>query len=126
VPCVFWLLFRFLAERRWWQSVALGLSFVAVTLMVSYYGLILAVALVVIVGGWLVATHFRPGPRFVSGLALSAVIVVAFLAVPVSRYQRLQSDPVFQRKYTPAFAAHPGDFVAPAAGNRLWGPLDDA
>jgi hypothetical protein len=116
-PLVVLLMFRCLEAPSVRRGVALGVAFVAVTLTASYYGAIAGVAIVIVVGGYLLA--MRPSPARSHVLAIgSAAAVVAVVMVPVGlQYAHLQKDPAFRRGFDPATSAHRNDFLASVPDN---------
>lgn len=129
VPLCLWLLLRFLTEREWaarswlWQSGGVGLAWAVTFLNAGYLALALIPMVAVVVGGWLIAERFRPGPRFWSGVLVALLVALAFSA-PVAYKFSLEGD-YLSRGFLPEYAAHPGDFLAPGVGTYLLGPLED-
>jgi hypothetical protein len=121
-PIVVYLLLRFLVERRWWQAVAFGLSGAAIFLNAGYIALVLAFLLAVVVAGWLVATRFKPEPRTYAGLGLAALVVLVLL-FPALRVYREEAE-FLTRPYVHAYAVTPKNFLSPAVGTWLYGPLE--
>ena len=121
-PLSMWLLLRFLDERRWWQAAALGVCCAAIFLNAGYIATVLAPALVVIALGWLVATRFRPGERFVTGLALTGG-VAAVLAWPLVLKYRAAGK-FLKRTYVIQTAVMPHDFLQPADHSFLYSAIE--
>lgn len=129
VPMVLWLLLRFLTEREsnprawWWQAGGVGVAWSATFLNAGYLALALLPAMAIVAGGWLIAERGRPGRRFWAGVAVCGVVVAA-ICLPVVYKFTLEGDRL-KRGFDPSAAAHPGDFLAPAMGSYLYGPLED-
>jgi hypothetical protein len=121
-PLAVYLLLRLLEERRWWQAVAFGATSAAVLLNVGYIAVALYPALGVVAAGWLVATRFRPGRRFVSGLAVAGLVALV-LTFPILRVYR-QEGRYLSRPYVQETAVTPKNFISPAVGSWLYGWLE--
>lgn len=121
-PIVVYFLLRFLEERRWWQAVAFGASGAAIFLNAGYIAIVLALLLAVVVAGWLVATRFRPEPRTYAGLAVAALVTFVLL-FPALRVYREEAD-FLSRPYSHGYAVTPKNFLSPAVGTWLYGPLE--
>ncbi len=127
IPLALWLLLRFLDRRHLWHAALLGTAVASAGMCFVYGGLMLAVAVPVIVVGWIIATHGKPGPRFFMGMLLAAAIVAVLTYPLTSGSEHLVRDPAFQQQFqsqADLFKARPGDLLAPAAGSRLYGALD--
>ena len=119
VPLTLLLLVRYLETLRMGYGIWLGVVFGALTTSASYYGLMMAVAVAVVVVGYLV--WFRPRQLWsvLRGLVVAGAIG-AVMVVPVAlQYMELQEDPYFRRGFDPSVAAHFSDFLSPDDGSYL-------
>lgn len=117
VPLTMLLLVRYLEHWRLRFAVGVGLALAALTTSATYYGLMIACAVPVVVVGYLL--WYRPTQtwRFVRGLVVGALLA-AVITLPVAvQYVQLQDDPYFRRGFDATVAAHPSDFLAPAQEN---------
>ena len=123
VPLSLWLLLRFLDERRNWQAIGVGLCAAATFLNAGYIALVLAPTLGIVALGWVVATRFRPGPRFVRGMvAIGVVALIPSLSV-VAAYATWAEH--LQRDYYHEAAVTPRHFLGPVEGTLMYGWLRD-
>jgi hypothetical protein len=112
VPLVVLLLLRCLDAPSARRGLALGFTFACLTLTASYYGAMMAVFVVVLVGGRLLFARPEFLRPHVIALGTAGVVVVA-LVLPIAwQYAELQRDPAFRRSFEPGMAAHAGDFIA--------------
>lgn len=119
VPLVILLLLRLLERPAPRRGLALGLAFTATALTASYYGAMLGVVVVVIVGVWLVAQRHRPTRAQIIALGIAAGVVLV-LVVPISaQYVLIQRDPNFRHAFDPTTAAQASDFLAAGHPNHL-------
>jgi hypothetical protein len=122
LPLALLLLLKLLDRPSAGLAVLLGLVSAAVALAAVYDGASYLVAAFVIVLG-----HFalrRPRDvRLVGCLAITAVVAVALMIPVVVAYLHVQSQPGFRRPLDASAGLHPGNLLAPAIGNYLWGPL---
>jgi hypothetical protein len=125
VPLVILLLLRALERPSVPSGLALGFAFAATALTASYYGAMLGVVIVVILGGWLLAQQHWPTRAQLLSLGAAAGVVLVFV-VPISvQYVRIQRDPIFRHSFDPTMAARAGDFLAAPSPNHLvhWLPI---
>lgn len=121
VPLALWFLLRFLDERKAWQAVGVGLCSAATFLNAGYIALVLGPTLALVALGWVVATRFRPGPRFVRGMvAIAAVALIPTLSV-LAAYGTWAEH--LQRDYYHEAAVTPRQFLGPIEGTVLYGWL---
>lgn len=123
VPLSLWLLLRFLAERRSWQAVGVGLCAAATFLNAGYIAVVLAPTLAIVALGWLVATRLRPGPRFARGMAIIAVVALIPSLSVISAYATWSDH--LQRDYYHEAAVTPRHFLGPVEGTLIYGWLRD-
>jgi hypothetical protein len=128
VPLTMLLLVRYLEAWQLRFGIGVGLALAALTTSATYFGLMIACALPVIVLGYLVWYRPKPVWAFLRGLVAGAA-VAAVLTIPVAiQYMKLQDDPYFRRVFDPSVAAHPSDFLSPDQDNylltELW-PFED-
>lgn len=112
VPLTLLTLFWFFERPGARRGAVLGLVAATCALSTTYYGLVTAVALAMVVPA-LALLHLRDAPwrPVATGLAVAAA-VGAVLVLPVAnQYRALQEDPHFRREPEPAGAAHPADFL---------------
>jgi len=114
VPLTLLLLVRYLERFQLRYGIGVGLAFAALATSATYYGLMMAVGVVVIVVGYLL--WFRPRPLWpcLRGLAAGAVVAAVITAPVAIQYMKLQDDNYFRRSFNSVVAAHPGDFLSPA------------
>lgn len=119
VPLTILLVVRYLETWQLRFGVGVGLALAALTTSATYYGLMIACALPVIVVGYLIWYRPKPVWAFLRGL-VAGTAVAAAVTVPVAiQYLRLQDDSYFQRAFDPIVAAHPSDFLSPDQDNYL-------
>lgn len=123
VPLALWLLLRFLDERRAWQAIGVGLCCAATFLNAGYIALVLGPTLVIVALGWVVATRFRPGPRFVRGMAAIAVTALIPTLSVIAAYGTWSEH--LQRDYYHEAAVTPRQFFGPIEGTLIYGWLRD-
>jgi hypothetical protein len=115
MPVVIIVLLDVLARPRWWRGVLLGVTWAACTLSASYYGILLALTIIIMVTAHLIRDRrLQLKSRLIALVAAAATAGV--LAGPVVlRYLRLQNDPAFRRGYESDFAARWADLRATSA-----------
>ncbi|MFP5318295.1 MAG: hypothetical protein ACLGI2_08370 [Acidimicrobiia bacterium] len=123
VPLALWFLLRFLDERKAWQAIGVGLCSAATFLNAGYIALVLGPTLVIVALGWVVATRFRPGPRFVRGMAAIAVVALIPTLSVIAAYGTWSEH--LQRDYYHEAAVTPRHFLGPVEGTLLYGWLRD-
>jgi hypothetical protein len=113
VPLTVLLLVRYLEHFQLRYGIGVGLAFAGLATSATYYGLMMAIGVVVIVVGYLL--WFRPRPLWpcLSGLAAGAVVAAVITAPVAIQYVKLQDDSYFKRAFNSVVAAHPGDFLSP-------------
>jgi hypothetical protein len=121
VPVVVLCTIRFFERPGRARALLLGLATATLMLATSYYGLMTAVVLLVLVPGllvWLARDDRRAAVRSLA----AAAVVAAIIVLPVAaQYSALQRDSHFRRSPGGAVAAHLGDFLLVAPGNYLLG-----
>ena len=118
-PLGFLLAFRWFERRRTRDAVWLGLLNASFFFGALYYAAIWMVCIAVVLIGYLVMTRFRPGPRFVRGLAIMAVC--SAIAIPVViPYVHLRQE----RPLVPEWGLQPRDLVNVAPGSLLYPGID--
>lgn len=126
LPLAFLLLFRTLDERRFGVAALAGVANGALVLSALYYGAIFSVCAVVIVGGYVVARRFRPGPRFVTSLLVTGAVTAVLVVPNAVPYFRLQEEVDLTRPYVPGWGLKAVDVVSPAPGSVLYPGLAEA
>jgi hypothetical protein len=118
-PFAFLFAFRWLERRRPLDAVWFGLINASFFLGALYYAAIWMVCAAIVVGGYLIAKRFRPGPRFWSGIGI--VALASLTAVPfVLPYLQLdQSRPLVKE-----WGLQPRDLAIVAPGSFLYRGLD--
>ncbi len=118
-PFAFLLAFRWLERRRPLDAVWFGLVNASFFLGALYYAAIWMVCAAIVIVGSLLATRFRPGPRFWTGLGI--VALASLTAIPfVLPYLDLdQSRPLVKE-----WGLQPRDLAIVAPGSFLYGGLD--
>jgi hypothetical protein len=94
------------------DGIGVGIAFAVAATSATYYMLMLACGVTVVVFGYFV--WFRPQKWWpvLRGLVAGAVVAAA-ITVPVAvHYMKLQDDPYFKRGFDPNVAAHVGDFLS--------------
>ena len=124
LPLCFLLFFRLLERRRLATAFALGVSSAALILSALYYGAIYAVAIAAMLGVYLLAKRFRPGPGLVRGLAVTAVTMAIIVLPFIVPYVRAQDRPNLRRAMEPTGGLNLSDVFTPARGSYLYPRLD--
>lgn len=119
VPLVVLAALRVLDAPSPGRGLVLGLALAALTLTASYYGAMLAVVLVVLIGGSLLLARPSPVRPLLTSLGIAVLVTGALVAPVAAEYLHLQQDPAFRRSFEPAGAAHTGDFAAVSADSYL-------
>ena len=119
VPLVILLLLRLLERPSVPRGLALGVAFAATALTASYYGAMLGVVVVVILGGWLIDQRHPPTRAQLLELGAAAGVVLVLVAPISVQYVRIQRDPIFRHAFDPTMAARPGDYLAAPSPNHL-------
>jgi hypothetical protein len=117
VPLTLLLLVRYLETWRLRYGIGIGLAFAALTTSATYFGLMMACAIPVVVIGYVIL--YRPADvrRFVSGFVAGALVAIA-ITIPVAlQYMQLQDDSYFRRSFDAEVAAHPSDLLSPSIDN---------
>jgi hypothetical protein len=118
-PLAFLLAFRWLDRRRPIDALWFGLVNASFFLGAMYYAAIWVVCAAVVVGGYLLLTRFRPGPRFWSGLLI--VALGSATALPfVLPYLQLDQ----KRALVAEWGLQRQDLTTPAQGSFLYPGLD--
>ena len=117
VPLSLLLLLRYLETWRLRFGIGLGLAVAGLTTSATYYGLMVACALPVIVVGYVLWYRPKPAWRFLRGLVVGGVVAAAITLPVAVQYMALQDDSYFRRGFDPSVAAHLSDFLAPAQEN---------
>lgn len=107
---------RFLDERRWWTAVAAGVATASTMLAAVYYGVLWFLAVGLILGGYVVAKRFRPGPRFVRGAAVLGLVTLVLTGPALLRYAQ-QGE---RRGYEDYRGLKARDLVTPAVNSYVW------
>ena len=116
LPLATYFTIRFLDERTWWTAVAGGITTAATMLAAVYYGLLWFSALGLLLGGYLVAKRFRPGPRFFAGVAVMGAVALVLLGPALYRYAE-QGE---RRGYEEYRGLKARDLVTPAVNSYVW------
>jgi hypothetical protein len=103
------------------DGVALGLTWGVMTLTASYYGVLLAVVLVIIVAASFALARGRWPRQIWMALIAAGVAAIAIVGYPATRYLELQEDPAFRRGYDAQFAGQWSDFTVAVPGNTALG-----
>jgi hypothetical protein len=119
VPLSLLFVVRYLESWRLRDGIGLGLAFAALTTSATYYGLMIACSVPVVVVGYFLWYRPRPLWRFVRGLVAGTVLAAAVTLPVAVQYLRLQDDSYFHRRFDPVVAAHPSDFLSPDQDNYL-------
>jgi hypothetical protein len=112
VPLVLLLLLRLFDEPTVKRGAVLGLSFAAVTLSASYFGAMVAVIMLIVAGGLLMARRSAGLRPYVVALAVAAGIAVVLVAPIGVKYWAFQRHPEFRRSFDPTTATHLADLAA--------------
>jgi len=119
IPLALLLLLQLLERPTVRRGLALGAVVAALTLIASYYGVLVVLVSVLIVTVHVIRTRtWKPlvAPFTAAGAFL--VVVVGPIAI---QYVRLLRDPNFQRHPEPRYFAHLSDFLATDPQNRYVG-----
>ncbi len=115
LPLVVLLAVRFVERPAAGRGAALGAAVALQGLSATYFGVVAAIAaLVIVMIGLAGRRPFAAGRRgaSLSGIVAAAVVGAALLAPVAIRYHDLQRDPYFRHQQTLTFAVHTSDFVA--------------
>lgn len=120
IPLALLAAVRLFDRPSWKKGIALGLSLAVLTLSASYYGELMAVALVVVcvLGLVIMRGSFS---KTVAALGVAVVVSLLLVAPFANQYLRLQEDPYFRRAPDQQFAARLGDYFAVSHTNYVWG-----
>lgn len=121
LPLAVLVLLRLLERPTWPSAAALALVTAALALSTAYYGLAWAITAIVLV----LAHARRLRPRTLGLLGVAAVAAIA-LAWPEVDVRLRHDDAGLTRPLSSAFALRGDDFLRPAFGSYVWGPLEDA
>jgi hypothetical protein len=117
VPLTLLTLFWFFERPGARRGAVLGLVAATCALSATYYGLVTAITLTMVVPA-LALVHVRDAPwrPVATGLAAAAAVGAVFVLPVANQYRALQEDPHFRREPEPAGAAHLAVFlrVSPA------------
>jgi hypothetical protein len=117
LPLSLFLLFKVLEHRRLLTAFLLGVSGSALTLSALYYGAIYGVVVPIIVGGYVIARRFKPGPGLVRCLAVAGVTMIVLVTPFAVPYARAQHQPNLRRSMSVEGALRPHDPLTPAPGS---------
>ncbi|MEA2922792.1 MAG: hypothetical protein QOF07_2757, partial [Bradyrhizobium sp.] len=119
IPTCLLLLLRLLEDPSLGRGVAFGTVTAVLTMIASYFGVLVVLASAVIVVLH-VALQRRRGLAVTIKALCVAIASFAVLVSPVAyQYLRLQRDPHFRRLPDPTFDAHWNDFRAVSVDNRF-------
>ena len=117
IPLMLLLLVRYLETWQLRFGIGVGVAFAALTTSATYFGLMMACVVPVVVGAYAVWYRPRPVWHFLRGLAAGALLA-AVVTLPLAiQYTQLQDDPYFRRGFDADVAAHPSDFLSPSIDN---------
>jgi hypothetical protein len=125
LPLAFLTLFKLLDERRMRLAAVAGLLSAALALSALYYGAIYAVAVLVILLGYLIAMRFRPSRSVMRGILVGAAISAVILVPAALPYLELRGEGVLKRDLYPEGGLNPIDVITPAPGSYAYGELED-
>jgi hypothetical protein len=119
IPLAILLLLRLLERPTVWRGVAFGAVTTALTLIASYYGVLVLLVTALVVLVHVVRTRaWRP---LVAPLAAAGAFFVVVVGPFALQYVRLLRDPQFERNPEPRFFAHLSDLLATDPENRYVG-----
>jgi hypothetical protein len=118
-PLAFLLAFGWLERRRPLDAVWFGLVNASFFLGALYYAAIWMVCAAIVVGGYLLAVRFRPGPRFWSGLVIVALASATAIPFVLPYLELDQSRPLVKE-----WGLQPRDLAIVAGGSFLYPGLD--
>ncbi|MGZ6953465.1 MAG: hypothetical protein ACXVJX_15310 [Acidimicrobiia bacterium] len=118
-PIGFLLAFRWLERRRARDAIWFGLVNASFFLGALYYAAIWMVCVAVVLIGTLIATRFRPGPRFWSGLVVVGVFSATAIQFVLPYLELDQTRPLVKE-----WGLQPRDFAIVAPGSYLYPGLD--
>lgn len=122
IPLAFWAWHRVMASNRA-RDGALCALFVLLQLFSSiYYGIFLALTLVIVSGATIVAARRLPGPRAIAGLAVGLAITAAAATWYARPYEQVKAQ-LGERDpgETAHYSARPIHFFTPVSGSYLYG-----
>jgi MFS family permease len=119
IPLALLLLLRLLERPTVRRGLALGAVTAGLTLIASYYGLLVLLIIVLVVLVHVVRTRaWRP---LVAPLVAAGAFFVVVVGPFALQYIRLLRDPQYRRDPEPRFFAHLSDFVSTDPDNRFVG-----
>ncbi len=121
IPLGLLLLFKLLERPGIARAVALGVVNLVILLGASYWTVAYAVAVVVILGGWLIVTRGRIGWPLVIGLAVAGVVTL--LALPTFLPYRQVESAQGKRGLAPQWSLRPRDIIRATPGSYLYAAL---
>lgn len=113
VPLILLLVVRYCQRPRLAVGLAIGGSLAALTVTSSYYGVMMALTVALVMAGYALVGRPRPLGRYLGGLAGGGLLALSVVAPVALRYLDMQDNPDFTRAPDPSLAAHPNDFLAP-------------